>query len=34
SSGTPGLDPFPSLEALETTVDSSGTPNMLPVPLE
>ncbi|GJS28855.1 hypothetical protein Tco_0489475 [Tanacetum coccineum] len=29
---TPGLDPVPSLEALEMTVDSSGTPSMLPVP--
>ncbi|GJS12584.1 hypothetical protein Tco_0407056 [Tanacetum coccineum] len=29
SSRTPGLDPVPSLEALETTVDSSGTPSML-----
>ncbi|GKB38959.1 hypothetical protein Tco_0883901 [Tanacetum coccineum] len=28
----PGLDPVPSLEALETTMDSSGTPSMLPVP--
>ncbi|GJV42482.1 hypothetical protein Tco_1420922 [Tanacetum coccineum] len=32
SSGTPGLDPVPSLETLETNVDSSGTPSMLPVP--
>ncbi|GJX14154.1 hypothetical protein Tco_0205912, partial [Tanacetum coccineum] len=28
----PGLDPVPSIEALEMTVDSSGTPSMLPVP--
>ncbi|GJY90312.1 hypothetical protein Tco_0505508 [Tanacetum coccineum] len=32
SSGTPGLDPVPSLEALEMTVDSSRTPSMLLVP--
>ncbi|GJY64795.1 hypothetical protein Tco_0466255 [Tanacetum coccineum] len=32
SSGSPGLDPVPSLEALEMTVDLSGTPSMLPVP--
>ncbi|GJW32737.1 hypothetical protein Tco_0052769 [Tanacetum coccineum] len=27
--GTPGLDPVPSLEALEMTVDSSGTPSFI-----
>ncbi|GJS09617.1 hypothetical protein Tco_0366413 [Tanacetum coccineum] len=31
-SGTPGLDPLPLLEALKMTMDSSGTPSMLPVP--